>query len=282
MLTRFILSACACAVLAMSMSCQSVARFPQCNGERLEPPEECELFMNGTSEAEKPCRELGYPSGHRATCDSRNCTWDTNTCELATNNANKVNNTNNNLECDPIKPLLGCDVGEACYFEQNETSTRCEGEGASSENSACDHSHDCQPGLTCLWGVCTRMCDRNDLDACGDGFSCNNSGWPEMWGFCPLVDYPCDFIDGSGCPSEHAQQPEYREFCYLWIDDTRVSGVCLHAGTSLGACVGFAWNECLPGHVCHMENCVKLCDDSSHTCALGTCIMEFGDYGFCQ
>ena len=258
--------------------CPSSAQFAVCGNQDWEPTEACEIDQYDADEAAAACIEAGFTGGS-ATCRDTDCTWDTSTCTGSVNNVNNVNNCT--IECDPLDPFAECGE-EACYYDQNTSCATCNSPGTINLNDTCLDSWRCAPGLVCLWGVCTRMCDRNDVDACGEGFTCNDSGWPEMWGFCPLKDYPCDFIDGSGCPSENAQEPSDRESCYLWTSDgIYMSGVCMHAGLETVVCLGGSWNECLPGHVCHMNNCVKLCD-STHFCDAGSCNTEFGDFGFCQ
>ena len=252
--------------------CQSVAVFPQCNGEKLEPGEECELYMNGESEAEKVCRDLGYPSGRHATCDDRTCRWDTASCELATNNIN-----NCTIECDPLNPFASCG-GEGCYFDQNTSCATCHAAGTRPVNDSCGDSWQCAPGLTCLWGVCTKMCDRFEESICDQGLPCYDPGWPNIWGFCPLVgDDVCDPISGDGCPD-----PDHG--CYV-VDENGISftTACLHSTNNTGECMEDEpysdnyFNQCSPGYFCVGSNCRKFCFDLDD-CHSGTCVLVYEGY----
>ncbi len=249
--------------------CQSVAIFPGCGNGRLETGEECEPGHNEEA-ARQWCLTSGY-SGGIATCDPDRCTYLPAGCT-----------GNIGLECDPMQPEFNCPYSSYCYFFPDTSQAYCASSGPQSMNDPCANSTDCQPGLVCVWNVCSRLCR--------PGFPCDrnlpcNSGWPEDLGFCPLVDYPCNPVTGGGCPAEHADPPEEREYCTLSLDGANTA--CLHAGNAYPGefCAGGVWNECEPGYHCYDNVCIRLCTDLPE-CDIGeTCnhmFVYFQSLGICQ
>jgi len=259
-------------MLVLSWSgCMSSAQFAVCGNGEMEPTEECSPNWDGTPRAQQACIDRGY-SGGSATCRDTDCTWDLSTCTGTTNNVN-----NNSIECDPLQPSSGCG-GEVCYFDPDNTCATCRPTGIEQINNACGEPWDCAPGLTCLWGVCTKICDRFEEYSCIQDLPCYDPGWPNVWGFCPLVgDDVCNPISGTGCPD-----PDHG--CYV-VNENGVAftTACLHSTTNTGGCMEDQpysdnyYNQCSPGYYCVGSNCRKFCIESDD-CLSGTCVLVYEAY----
>lgn len=146
--------------------------------------------------------------------------------------------------CDPVAQC-GCNSGQNCDFISLNGNTACIQSGSVATYGACTTSTQCQPGNSCVGGLCRPFCE-SESDCPGPGRTCDQvvagSEQDPIPGF-HVCSAHCDPMNPVGTCGTGAT-------CLAFGGTDRTE--CFVAGPTAvgGACAGNLPDECEPGLIC--------------------------------